>query len=271
MSIHVKPFSMKAKIFLTVVSVAAVVFGYAHLSRRATEKNPNQTTIPGLHKQLEGVKELCMQQENEGNVRWIVEDSKATFERLGYGLLWGVCFSLLIGMGMGCSRIIEGLFWLPLSVFAQVPATAMMALFYVIFGLGLKMFSGMICYGILPPLAQTIYLAVKDVHQDQIFKAQTLGASTGEIVWVVIFKQIIPKIINSIRITFPLAFLCLIAAEYANAGVGFGYRIRVAAKQLQNHRVIPLLILLGLIGILVTIILKKLPLLTSKWYEEGRS
>ena len=52
----------------------------------------------------------------------------------------------------------------------------------------MEMYVAMITFGILPILTQTIYLAVKDVPEENINKAATLGASKLEIIWNVIFK-----------------------------------------------------------------------------------
>ena len=113
------------------------------------------------------------------------------------------------------------------------------------------MFVMMIIFGIMPPMAISISLAVRDVPSELIEKSYTLGASNMEAVWSVVFKIILPKFMDSIRLQIGAAMVYLIAAEMLVSDVGFGYRIRLQMKLLNMDVVFPYLAILAGFGFLM--------------------
>ena len=75
----------------------------------------------------------------------------------------------------------------------------MLAVFFVMVGTDTEMYITMIAFGVLPVLAQSVYLAVRDVPEERLYKAYTLGASHTEVLWNVIARQILPKVIDALR------------------------------------------------------------------------
>jgi ABC-type nitrate/sulfonate/bicarbonate transport system permease component len=144
----------------------------------------------------------------------------------------------------------------------------MVAVFFVLFGLEMKMYVAMIAFGILPPLAITIYLAIKhDVPEELIHKSYTLGASHMEVVLVVVFRQILPKIFEGVRLQTGPALVYLIAAEMVVSDVGFGYRIRLESRLLHMNVVYPYIMLLAMFGYGVDLGLRRLQGFFCPWYE----
>jgi NitT/TauT family transport system permease protein len=56
-----------------------------------------------------------------------------------------------------------------------------------------------------------------------VVKAYTLGATTTEVALKVILPQIVPRILDSIRLTVGPAWVFLIAAEAISSDSGLGY------------------------------------------------
>ena len=106
----------------------------------------------------------------------------------------------------------EYFFKWPITFLGQIPPTAMMAVYLVIYALTeIPLVPMMICFGILPALTLTIYNSVKyDVHDESIYKAYTLGASNMEVIYNVIVKQILPKVLDAVRICIGPALVYLI-------------------------------------------------------------
>jgi NitT/TauT family transport system permease protein len=253
---------------LGVVSMALLVGVYACLSHRQHLRNPDDTTIPSWSQIQAGVERICERNPYTGT-RWILVDAEATGQRLLLGLVTGIVGSVCLGLLMGCFKRAEAFFLPPLSLIAKIPPTAMLAVFFVMVGTGAEMYVAMIGFGILPTLSQAVFLAVKDVPQENIDKALTLGASRGEIIWNVIFSQIRPKIIDSIRLLLGSAMVYLIAAEMVCGDVGFGYRIRTQSRLLNMNVVYPYLVILGAFGLLMDGSLKWLVRKWCPWYREG--
>ncbi len=200
----------------------------------------------------------------------LLEDFLATYGRLFVGLFCGIALSLVVGMAMGCFTPVEAFFLPPLSIFAKIPPTAMLAVYLVIFGIGMEMFVAMVALGIFPTLAQSIYQAAKkDVTDHAVYKAYTLGASQLEVIWNVVLQQILPRIIENIRLQVGPAMVFLIAAEWAMADVGFGYQLRLQSRQTNMNVVYIYLAILGISGFLLDgCIVTAAATLFAPWFGE---
>ncbi len=252
-----KPIPLVARVLLGLLSLCMLIGGYSWLSARQKRINPKDTTIPNGAQFVEGwakvikpgLKQPTTWLEKVHRYRWLPEDMIVTYGRLLRGLFCGIVLSLIVGIGMGCFTPIEA-FCLPLlSFFAKIPPTAMLAVYFVLFGTNMQFYVAMISLGIFPTLAQAIYQSTKnDVSEHAVNKAYTLGASNAEVVWNVVFQQVLPRMIESIRLQIGPAMVFLIAAEYAVGGEGFGYRLKIQSRILNMNVVYIYLIVLGLSG-----------------------
>src|SRR5205085_128992 len=119
-----------------------------------------------------------------------------------------------------------------MTFFSKIPGTAMLVIFFAVFGIGLQFYVAMIVFGLFPTLVQSVYHAAKeDVPEELIFKARTLGATQLECIYDVIYKHILPRILEAVRLAIGPAMIFLLAAEYANGGEGFGCRLRLEQKK----------------------------------------
>ena len=262
-----KPISNKMYWAFAALSVAILILAYSYMSHRQKLRNPKDTTIPNATQFVEGVKQMT--KVNAAGESWLWEDLKATYTRHFLGMLCGVVLSLVVGMLMGCFPKCAAFFELPLSWLAKVPPTAMIAVYFVLFGTELKMFVAMIALGIFPTLAWAIYQAAKkDVSDHAVYKAYTLGASNSEVIYNVVFMQVLPRIIENVRLMLGPAMVFLIAAEWMMADVGFGYRLRIQSRLLNMNVVYTYLILLGVVGYFMDWSLSKLRKKLCPWFGE---
>jgi NitT/TauT family transport system permease protein len=261
-----KPISRKAELFYMAISIAFLISFYSFLSYRQHARNVKDTTIPNLYQFIEGGKKL-LGADSAGDY-WLIEDATATGIRLASGLAVGIGLSFFIGLGMGVHPPIEALFKLPITFLGKIPATAMLAVYFVLFGTDLEMYTAMIALGILPALAFSIYGAARaDVSDHAIDKAYTLGASSFEVIWEVVVQQILPRIIENIRLCIGPAMVFLIAAEWNTADVGFGYRLRIQSRLLNMNVVYTYLLLLGFFGFFVDWALISLRKKLCPWFD----
>ena len=172
---------------------------------------------------------------------------------------------------MGAYRVVEAFFSPVITFMAKIPPTAMLGVYMVLFGIKLEMYVALVGFGVFFTMVQSIFQSVKtDVAPDQIDKAYTLGASEMEVIVEVVWRQILPRVIDNIRLHIGPAMVFLIAAEMLFASEGFGYTIRQQAR-LQNMNVVYFyLLLLGTAGILfdwgLLLIRKKL----CPWFGDSR-
>lgn len=262
-----RPIQKRTQIVLGIASFCLLLLLYAWLSHRQHADNPEDLTIPNLSQFVEAWKQLVAR-DASGDI-WLVVDCWATYGRLFAGLAVGVLAAVVIGVLMGCFAQAEAFFLPPLSFLAKIPPTAMLAVYFVLVGMELKMFVAMISLGILPTLAQAIYQAAKkDVSEHAIYKAYTLGASNAETIWNVVFRQILPRIIENVRLQVGPAMVFLIAAEWVAASQGFGYRLRIQGRLTHMNVVYTYLVILGATGFLMDWCLSTLRRQLCPWFGE---
>lgn len=203
------------------------------------------------------------------NEYWLWTDAKASFMRLFAGLALGVILSVVVGLAMGCYPVVEALLLPPLAFLAQIPPTAMLAVFFVLVGTQFPMFVTMIAVGTLPILSQAIYQSSKkDVPDELIYKADTLGASQLELIVSIILSQIRPRLIDAVRLQIGPAMVLLVAAEWMVAGEGFGYRLRLFFQRTDMTVVFVYLFLLGVFGFVIDRALIELRRRWCPWFGE---
>ena len=74
---------------------------------------------------------------------------------------------------------------------------------------------------------------------EQLVKAQTLGASTWQVAIRVVLPQVMPRLIEAVRLSLGPAFLFLISAEAIAAESGLGYRIFLVRRYLAMDVILP--------------------------------
>lgn len=248
-----QPISRRCRIALGITSFVVLALLYTGMSQWKYAQNPKQTTIPGWSELYRGmVKTLSPDTMDYDGQCWLWVDSKASFTRLLAGLSIGVLMGVVVGVAMGCYSVVEAILLPPLAFLAKIPPTAMLAVFFALVGVQFGFFVAMIAFGVMPTLAQAVYQAAKkDVPDELINKASTLGASQGEIIWNVVYRQILPRMLDAIRLQVGPAMVYLIAAEWGNTDVGFGFRLRFQSRLLQMNVVYFYLAYLGLVGLAI--------------------
>jgi NitT/TauT family transport system permease protein len=264
-----RPIKRTTAILLGAFSVLLLLGAYTWLAHRQHVQNPSDTTIPTWGQLAKGVG-TAIEVNPRSDDRWLVEDAKASGLRLFAGLGLGIAGALVLGMLMGCYTPMEAFFQPILSLLAKVPPTAALAVFFVLVGTDTEMYIAMIAFGILPTLAMTVYLAVKEFPEELQFKAYTLGASHLEVILAVILRYVFPKLIDAVRLVIGPAMVFLIAAEMLVGDVGFGYRIRLQSKLLNMSVVYPYLALLAAFGFGMDYLLRQLQTRMCPWYEDYR-
>jgi NitT/TauT family transport system permease protein len=99
---------------------------------------------------------------------------------------------------------------------------------------------------------QMVLMVAEDVRRvpaAQIEAAQTMGATRGEVVRLVILPSAKPALLDTMRVTLGWAWTYLVVAELVAANSGLGYAILKAQRFLQTDKIFAGIILIGLIGL----------------------
>ncbi len=169
-----QPIRLSTKIAIGAVAIFVMFLAYEYLAYRQTQINPKQTVVPGVSTIWDGLQKMT--KPNARGETWLWEDAKATYGRLFIGLGLGVVLSVVIGVAMGAYTWVEAFFVPPISFFAKIPPTAMLAVYFVVFGTSTEMFVAMVGLSVFFTLAQSVYQAAKkDVSDHSVYKAYSLA------------------------------------------------------------------------------------------------
>jgi ABC-type nitrate/sulfonate/bicarbonate transport system permease component len=87
--------------------------------------------------------------------------------------------------------------------------------------------------------------AVTSVHERYVETAQTLGASSTQVIGKVLVPLALPYIYGSLRSLFGLAFGYIMLAELINAEHGLGYLLSTSQRRGLSEHIILILLVIG--------------------------
>ena len=146
---------------------------------------------------------------------------------------------------------------------------ALLPILFIVFGLGELSKVALIIFGVAPFIARDIQRCTQEIPKEQLIKAQTLGASTWHILVRVLIPQLLPRLINAIRLSLGAGWLFLIAAEGIASTDGLGYRIFLVRRYLSMDVILPYVAWITLLAFMVDWLLANSSRLLFRWHHAG--
>ena len=147
----------------------------------------------------------------------------------------------------------------------MIPPLAILPILFIVFGLGELSKVALIVIGTAPFLIRDLAQRVLEIPPELIIKAQTLGASSGVIALRVALPQIMPRLIQAVRLALGPAWLFLIAAEAIAAENGLGYRIFLVRRYLAMDVILTYVIWITFLAFLSDLALRLLARRLYPW------
>ena len=266
LSLHATP-SLLVKRLLMLLPFILLIGVYLYASHLRLVENPYDKLLPSVSSMLEGIKRVAFEQDKRTGEILLWKDTFSSVTRLFYGVVLSLISSLMLGLYMGLYRSIDALFSSFVVFLSMIPPLAILPILFVSLGVGEVAKVALIFIGTFPILTRDIFLAVKQIPQQQIVKALTLGASSSAIMYRIVLPQILPSAINSIRLVLGSAWLFLIASEAIASTDGLGYRIFLVRRYLAMDIIIPYVLWITLLGFCFDFILRKLKQMMFPWSE----
>ena len=154
---------------------------------------------------------------------------------------------------------------------SMVPPLAVLPVLFIVFGLGELAKVVLIVFGVAPFLIRDLSFTVAALPREQLIKAQTLGASSWQIVTRVVLPQILPRLIGALRLSLGPAWLFLISSEAIAATEGLGYRIFLVRRYLAMDVILPYVAWITLLAFLLDYLLQRLSRSAFRWLPGEQS
>jgi taurine transport system permease protein len=153
-----------------------------------------------------------------------------------------------LGIAMGMSPFIRGIFDPPIEFYRPIPPLAYLPLMIIWFGIGETSKVLLIFLSVLAPVALGARSGVKSAAIEQILAAYSFGATRWQVMRHVILPSALPEILTAMRIGIGFGWTTLVAAEMVAATKGLGYMVLTASQFLQTSTVIMGIIVIAIIA-----------------------
>ncbi len=143
-----------------------------------------------------------------------------------------------LGLAMGMSPVMRGIFDPPIEFYRPIPPLAYLPLMIIWFGIGETSKVLLIFLSVFAPIALGARAGVRSAAIEQIHAAYSFGATRWQVLRRVIFPSAMPEILTAMRIGIGFGWTTLVAAEMVAATKGIGYMVLTASQFLQTPTVI---------------------------------
>ncbi len=192
-----------------------------------------------------------------------------SFLRVFLGLIFGILIGVPLGLFMGLNRFAKGFFDPLIELYRPVPPLAWAPLIISVLGIdntGKVFLLFMVSLSIMIISARA---GASGTQLSKIHAAHSLGASKRQILRHVIFPNSLPEILTGIRVAVGMCWGTLVAAEFLAGTTGIGFVENVAKKYFQYEVIWITIFIMGMLGLLFDITLRKIIDKTIPWRGKG--
>ncbi len=246
-----------------------IIIAYLLASDIRLEANPNDKLLPSLGSIGEAIQQFALKENRRTGQVQLWADTASSLKRLLLGLGLSALIGLLFGVATGVIPYVRSTLAPFIAALSMIPPLAVLPILFIVFGLGELSKVVLITFGIAPFIMRDLALRVDELPSEQIIKAQTLGASSWQLITRVVLPQMLPRLIDSVRLSLGAAWLFLIAAEAIASTDGLGYRIFLVRRYLAMDTILPYVVWITLLAFAMDYLLRLLARKAFPWYQRS--
>jgi NitT/TauT family transport system permease protein len=256
-------------LFLALLPFALALVAYMVASEARLAANPSDRLLPAPSHIAETALRLFTEGDRRSGRILLWHDTAASLARLAAGVAIAATIGLLAGLLIGLLPHVRAGLATFVAVISMIPPLAVLPILFIVFGLGELSKVVLIVIGITPFLIRDMSQRVIDIPRELIVKAETLGASSLVIGLRVALPQVMPRLIQAVRLSLGPAWLFLIAAEAIASDLGLGYRIFLVRRFLAMDVILTYVIWITLLAFLMDWALRRLSSWLYPWAGKG--
>jgi NitT/TauT family transport system permease protein len=267
--LNVRPAS-GPRLLLGVVPLAAVVLVYIAASSARHSLDPSEKILPTLGAMAEQIRIMAFQADPQTGAIPLWQDTAASLTRLGAGIGIATLTTLILGLMIGVLPVVRASLAPLVAAIAVIPPIAVLPILFITFGLGETAKIVLIVVGVTPFMVRDLASHVAAIPEEQMVKAQTLGASTWQIVLRLALPQAMPRLLKCLRLSLGPAWVFLISAEAIASDVGLGYRVFLVRRYLAMDIILPYVAWIALLAVALDAALAALSRRLHPWAHPAR-
>jgi NitT/TauT family transport system permease protein len=256
-------------LMLSVLPFVLVVSAYLYYSHARLTDNPGDKLLPAPATIAATIHRFAFEEdERSGEYLWWI-DTWASLHRLGTALVISAVIGLSLGLAIGVLPYLRAALAPFVAALSLIPPLAILPILFIVVGLGEAAKVTLIAIGVTPVIVRDLAMRAAELPNEQIIKAQTLGASTWQLVLRVVLPQLWPRLIDALRLCLGSAWLFLIAAEAIASTEGLGYRIFLVRRYLAMDVILPYVAWITLLAFSMDWLLKVLRAKAFAWADSN--
>jgi len=258
-----------ARLVLMLLPFLLVLLAYMAASEARLAVNPNDKLLPGWASISAAVERMAFLPDSRTGNYLMLNDTLASLTRLGIGVVIATAIGGVFGILQGLIPYFRATFNSFTNVMSMIPPLSVLPILFILFGLGEPAKVLLIVVGITPFIIRDLALRTSEIPHEEIIKAQTLGASTWQIILRVVVPQMLPRLIDAVRLSLGAAWLFLIAAEAIASNAGLGYRIFLMRRYLAMDVILPYVAWITLLAFALDLALRLFQRAAFRWMYRG--
>jgi NitT/TauT family transport system permease protein len=278
--IHAKPARTVAFVLSWLLFALGIVF-YLQTAHSRHLANPEDRVVPTISQMVRGMTDAVLQPAEDDEALpegagWIArvshsmlwKDTKATSRRFILSMLLLIP-AVILGMHMGLFPYVGVFFLRFVLFFDKVVALSLLPILFIAFGIDELSKIMLIVIGVAPTIILDTFNLTRSVPPEQVVKAFTLGAGDFDVAYRVVLKQIMPRVLNSIRLNLKAVMLFLFAGEMIASTDGLAYRIALLRRHMGMDVIIPYVLWVALLLFLVDFGMRRINRALHPWFHEA--
>jgi NitT/TauT family transport system permease protein len=273
--IHAKP-GRGSGALLSWMLFAVGIGLYIYTAAERHRANPDDRIVPTVAQMARGMYDAVLQPpegvEAQGGNRFfsgmLWKDTEATSRRflLSMALLIP---AVILGLHMGLFPYVGVFFLRFVLFFDKIVALSLLPILFIVFGIDELSKIMLIVIGVTPTVILDTFNLTRSVPEEQVVKAFTLGASDFAVAYRVVLRQIMPRVLNSIRLNLKAVMLFLFAGEMIASTDGLAYRIALLRRHMGMDVIIPYVLWVALLLFAVDFGMRRLNRALHPWFREA--
>lgn len=250
---------------LSMMPFVLLIAAYLAGSSARLSANPGDKLLPSPATLAATIHRYALEEDERTGDILLWADSAASLKRLLVALGISALLGTALGVALGVIPYVRATLAPFVAALSLIPPLAILPILFIVAGLGELAKVLLIIIGVAPVIVRDLAFRTQELPPEQLIKAQTLGASTWQLILRVVLPQTWPRLIDALRLSLGSAWLFLIASEAIASTDGLGYRIFLVRRYLAMDVILPYVAWITLLAFTMDALLRLLRSKAFPW------
>jgi NitT/TauT family transport system permease protein len=257
-------------LLLSLMPFVLLLTAYLVYSNARLAANPGDKLLPSPAMLAGTMHRYAFEEDERSGDILFWTDTYASLKRILTALGISALLGVALGVAVGIIPYVRAALASFIAALSMIPPLAILPILFIVAGLGELAKVLLIIIGVAPIIVRDLALRTAELPGEQLIKAQTLGASTWQLILRVVMPQMWPRLIDALRLSLGSAWLFLIASEAIASTGGLGYRIFLVRRYLAMDVILPYVAWITFLAFAMDALLRLVRARAFPWAQEGR-